>query len=78
MLATTELDYPIAAVAPTGSVLPTLTGQVRDAKTIFGVKAFAEMFKMGMAQQSGQELSPDAQKMLNMGIEKAGGGKKGS
>jgi len=41
-------------------------------------KAFAEMFKMGMAQQSGQALSPDAQKMLNMGIEKAGGGKKGS
>ena len=41
-------------------------------------KAFAEMFKMGMAQQSGQPLSPDAQELLNMGIEKAGGGKKGT
>tara|TARA_R100000664_G_scaffold26571_1_gene36812 strand:- start:9320 stop:9961 length:642 start_codon:yes stop_codon:yes gene_type:complete len=41
-------------------------------------KAFAEMFKMGMAQQSGQPLSPDAQDLLNMGIEQAGGGKKGT
>ena len=41
-------------------------------------KAFAEMFRMGMAQQGGQEISPDAQAMLNMGFEKAGGGKKGT
>jgi len=41
-------------------------------------KAFAEMFKMGMAQQSGQPLAPDAQDLLNMGIEQAGGGKKGT
>jgi hypothetical protein len=45
LLATTELDYPIAAVAPTGSVLPTLTGQVRDVKTIFGVRTYAEMLR---------------------------------
>ena len=41
-------------------------------------KAFAEMFRMGMAHQGGQEISPDAQAMLNMGIEKAVGCKKGT
>lgn len=43
--ATTELDYPIETVAATGSVLPTLTGQVRDGQTIFGVKAYAELLR---------------------------------
>lgn len=43
--ATTELDYPIETVATTGSVLPTLTGQVRDGQTIFGVKAYAELLR---------------------------------
>jgi len=43
--ATTELDYPIETVAATGSVLPTLTGQVRDGQTIFGIKAYAELLR---------------------------------
>jgi len=43
--ATTELDYPIETVAEIGSVLPTLTGQVRDGQTIFGVKAYAELLR---------------------------------
>lgn len=41
-------------------------------------KAFAELFKMGTNMQQGQELSPNAQQLLNVGIEAAGGGKKGN
>lgn len=41
-------------------------------------KAFAELFRMGNNMQQGQELSPNAQQLLNVGIEAAGGGKKGN
>ena len=41
-------------------------------------KAFAELFRMGTNMQQGQELSPNAQQLLNAGMEVAGGGKKGS
>ncbi len=41
-------------------------------------KAFAELFRMGGNMQQGQELSPNAQQLLNAGMEVAGGSKKGS
>ena len=40
-------------------------------------QTFAELFKMGMNMQQGQELSPDAQRLLNAGMEAASKGKKG-
>lgn len=40
-------------------------------------QTFAELFKMGMNMQQGQELSPDAQRLLDAGMEAASKGKKG-
>tara|TARA_R100000234_G_scaffold49134_1_gene29468 strand:- start:369 stop:1004 length:636 start_codon:yes stop_codon:yes gene_type:complete len=40
-------------------------------------QTFAELFKMGMNMQQGQELSPDAQRLLDAGMAAASKGKKG-
>jgi len=40
-------------------------------------QTFAELFKMGMNMQQGQELSPDAQRLLDAGMAAASTGKKG-
>jgi len=43
--ATTDFDYPIDTMATMGSVLPTLTSKDAGLKSVYGVKAYAELLR---------------------------------